>query len=189
MKKVIQYLPIIALIYAIGILQGCKKQVDDGYGAFGTNTKGEISGLAFGDDKQLPRAGMTLSITARKYKDCDKSLYEIQILHDSLGLLTDHITFLELPIGKTGKFSIKYDPNTVANYCDGDIKCIFGVVNGGDVVVGSYFIDNSATNYINIETYNTQTNELSGTFDVTFYARGTSEQSRQYYGNRVRFHN
>jgi hypothetical protein len=190
MKKSIFVLMVIVLTFAT---QSCKKQpqpVADPYGTFGTDVIGTATGLTYGDSSKLPRPNMTLTVKAGRQRNCDKPLYFITIYHDSLDLFQENIIFGNLPLGKTGKFPITYrrEGNGVTNFCVDFVTCSFILINGGDLLVGDYSIDNTYQSFIDIQKYDTQTNEIEGTFDVTLFASGTSEQSRLYYVNTVRFH-
>jgi hypothetical protein len=165
--------------YGLLLLLGCKKKHE-------RPTYGQISAF-YVNGKSLPRDGYELSVLASQTgtKNCSTPHYAISSNHNAKnGFLQEQIYISGLPHNKIGKIPLTYRPPH--NSCDSIPTAVF-LMSEVDLTIGEYVLLRSADSFINIESYNTQTKEVKGTFDVTFVENGTSTVSRGIYPDTIRF--
>ena len=166
--------------YILLMLFGCKKK-ETGL------LYGEISPF-YVNQQLMPRAAFNLNVFAMELnKVCPKPHYAIVVEHYAKNdSLWEKIDIGGLSPNKTGKFPLLYRNGAFGNACDSVPNASF-VLSYQDVVIALYVVLNKSDSYINIESFNTSTKEVKGTFDITFVANGTSEESRMIYPDTIRF--
>ncbi len=177
----------IILIYGLLLLFSCKKKE-----VAPTTTRpidGQI-GSFYANGGLMPREGFDLVIWAldNKRKDCPLPKYDLVVYHHAKNdSLREQINISGIPYNKTGNIPIQY---TDYNYnpCDNITTATFAISGSdGDVLIGNYVTLKKSNSFINIETYDANTKEIKGTFDITFVADGTSERTRAIYPDTIRF--
>jgi hypothetical protein len=172
MKKLI-------FVYGLLLFLGCKKKnVGPSYGQVST---------FYANGKLIPRNGLELSVLAlgSGIKNCSTPHYVIAFNHNAKNdSLQEKIYISGLPYNKTGKIPLTYRPPH--SDCDSIPTAAF-FMSEVDVTIGNYVLLRKSDSFINVESYNAQTKEVKGTFDVTFVEDGTSIKSRNIYPDTIRF--
>lgn len=135
-----------------------------------------------------PRAGFNLNVFASELnKVCPKPHYAIVVEHYAKNdSLWEKIYIGGLSPNKVGKFPLLYRNGGLGSPCDSVPEASFEL-SREDLGIAAYVVLNKSDSYINIESFNTSTKEVKGTFDITFVANGTSAESRKIYPDTVRF--
>jgi hypothetical protein len=174
MKK---YFLLYSLFFFLLAFLGCKKTSMYFWGTIdGLNANG----------KAIPRKEFTLSLDALKNRagDCNSSYYTIFIRHHAKNdTLLEKIAINGLLHGGVGKKNLKYVP---LSNCD-TIPTARFYMSTGDLGIGDYVLLKDSDSFISIDNFNTQTNDIAGSFDLTFVADGTSSRSRAIYPDTIRF--
>jgi hypothetical protein len=173
------------IICLIAFLGSCKQNdvvvpTEFTVGEFGT-----ITGLAV-NALNLPRRDMALSIHAVKYTVCKPLVYDLKITHKTANssAIVEKLGLSKLPFGKIGRFAIE---SNASSNCDTIVSSTFSVSDGGDVLSGIYFPLKKANNYVQIESFNTNTGEVTGTFDVTYREVTANTLAKSFYSDTIHF--
>ncbi len=150
---------------------------------------GTISNLAV-NGNSLPRSGMELIIDGHYYYRCNTSIYGLFITHQTVTFtnIQEYFDFSMLPINQTGKIKL-YNSQGIIDTCNLTPRSDFFMMAGKDRLVATYDLLKTSDNYIFIESFDKTKNEVTGTMNVTYIARGTSETSRAIYPDTLRFEN
>ena len=173
------------LIFIFGLLLfffGCKKK-----DMTPTYIYGDISSF-YANGRLTPREGFDLKIRAVMNIDrCKEPYYGLIVDHTAkFDTLREKISVHELSLNRLGKIPLLYKP--IGTFCDSISTARFYMSGGdGDVQIGIYVISKKAESFVNIESYDTKTKEVKGTFDITFVAEGTSVRTRAIYPDTIRF--
>ena len=131
---------------------------------------------------------MKLEVYGYLYNICNIKRYNIGVIHltspDNLSL-QEFFSFDGLTTDQIGKIKV-YPRLSLADSCDRTIRSGFDMVKR-DVIIAGYEVLRGADNYVTIESFDKATNEVTGTFDVTYIENGTSFQSRAIYPDTIRF--
>ena len=175
------------LILSVAVHVGCKEKV---LPIPAPELKlGTISDLTV-NGSSLPRTGMELIIDGQYFRKCNNIVYDITLTHQTVKFTTvqEYFFLSILPVEKLGK--IKLSPERFINdTCDISPRSSFFMMRGKDQLVATYDLLKSADNYVFIDSFDKTKNEVSGTFNVTYIATGTSETSRAIYPDTIRLEN
>jgi len=162
------------------MVYGCKKK-DVG------PVYGEVSTF-YANGRLTPREGFDLTIRAVTDKvKCMESYYAFILTHNAKNdSLREEIHIYGLSFNKTGKIPLTY--RFPDNSCDSIPTASFSMTGSdGDVTIAYYLVSKKSASYINIDSYEINTKEVKGTFDITFVADGTSARTRAIYPDTIRF--
>ena len=175
--------------YCLFLIFSCKKNDVQQYE--NPNYKPPIYGTIGSFDangRTLPRLGFDLQVYAIEQwaKTCASPHYSIKVIHRAkTDSLTETIQINGLSYGEVGKMPITYKfPN---NYSCDSVPIAYFHMSKGDVGIANYYVLKKSDSFINVESYDLATKEVKGTFNITFLADGTSENSRRIYPDTIRF--
>lgn len=189
MKKTFFYLTGIFLV-----ILGCSKCKEEVNPYAGDIENLEMNGRPwkrFDGWKAEVYAGSAISAFACYPKDNPDSLFQFSIYYDT----QDHynrealiISDLKPRIGVQKIFKKRQDINGCPPF-DVPSAGFYLSAEDGDVSVGDYDIFEKADNFINITSFDKKTNEMRGTFDVTFTVSSRLAYLKDSYPDTLRFHN
>jgi hypothetical protein len=174
------------LLCLISFALSCRKKEPTTPANFITGELGTITGLT-ANGLSLPRKDMTLEIKAIKSNICNPLLYDIEIRHKTpnSNAFVESFGFSKLPYGKTGKFPLIHP--TAAMDCDTVVSSSFLMLDGGDVVIGIYIPQEKTNNYVQIESFDKNTGEVTGTFDIIYKQESSNALARSIYPGNIHF--
>lgn len=129
---------------------------------------------------------------ATSYIDEPKGVFYalISILHTSEGYDRQHLIFQNIPFSpQTGRHKlVSCNPYAGCKASDKPKVALFELLSDGDVVGDFFYTVDSEDNYIQIDSYNAETKEIKGSFQLTL-ANARKPRSSDALPDTLRFRN
>ena len=170
------------------VILSCKKKKEPEPEVFGTVENFNINGES-GNRPDMTK--ITIGAVTKKCDDHNLSTCQMVISRGSISIdsLREGVVIDKIPLRKTGRFTL--NGPTIGVDCDTlPPRASYVMVNTGDVIFASYLPDRTKDNFIQIEQFDSNTNEISGYFSVSMLHAGfPSERAKRLYGERIEIKN
>jgi hypothetical protein len=107
---------------------------------------------------------------------CDSYHVLVSELYNNAGHLRQKLNLIKIPL-KKGRYQILPFQNGICKDSDPVYGMFYSLISDGDVLGDDYSVLDSENNFVEIEEFNQKTNEIKGSFQLTFVLTGQARNN------------